>query len=77
LEPDSYWARYQRACILARLKRPAEAIKDLKTAVEGANYFLRRIDQEEDFKPLASHPEFKKLLLEAEKLKAKDDEPKQ
>ncbi|HEX5876680.1 MAG TPA: transglutaminase domain-containing protein [Pyrinomonadaceae bacterium] len=58
---------YQRACALARMGRIKEAITALEKAVEldfdQTEYML----EEEDLKPLASLPAFKKLIPEPEK----------
>lgn len=55
-------AYYQRACALARLGRTKEAMTSLEKAVELDFDQLDYMVDEEDLKPLASLPAFKKLL---------------
>ncbi len=55
-------AHYQRACALARLRRLKEAMAALTKSVELDEDQVYFIGEEEDLKPLASLPEFKKLL---------------
>ncbi len=62
-EEDSE-AHYHRACALARLGRKKEAIAALKRAIELDDYEAEDLSGEEDLKPLANLPEFKKLIQE-------------
>jgi tetratricopeptide (TPR) repeat protein len=55
-------AHYERACALARLGRKNEAVAALKRAIELDNDLADLLADEEDLKPLALLPEFKKLL---------------
>ncbi|HJQ68373.1 MAG TPA: transglutaminase domain-containing protein [Blastocatellia bacterium] len=65
-EEDSE-AHYHRACALARLGRKKEAIAALKRAIE-IDEFLTVDLSEEDLKPLATLPEFKKLVQESQEV---------
>ena len=56
-------AHYERACSLARLGRTRDAITAIKRAVELGSYYGSFIANEKDLKSLASHPEFKKLVV--------------
>ncbi|HEY2963910.1 MAG TPA: transglutaminase domain-containing protein [Pyrinomonadaceae bacterium] len=62
LEPDYTEGYYERACALARLRRFKEAIVALTKSVELDDMQVEYLADEEDLKPLASLPEFKKLL---------------
>jgi Flp pilus assembly protein TadD len=55
-------AYYQKACILARLGRIKEAMTALTKSVELNDAQVYYIEDEEDLKPLAALPEFKKLI---------------
>jgi tetratricopeptide (TPR) repeat protein len=68
LGADDSEGYYQRACALARLGRRNEAMAALKRAVELDEDLSDSLADEEDLKPLASLPEFKKLL-------PKEDQP--
>ncbi len=72
-EKDSE-AYYGRACALAQLHRPAEAIAALKKALEldDESYISEEIENEADLKPLTALSGFKKLI---EELKKSEDEP--
>jgi Flp pilus assembly protein TadD len=67
LDPEDSEAHYQRACALARLRRLNEAMAALTKSVELDQEQTLFIGEEEDLKPLASLPEFKKLLPAPEK----------
>jgi tetratricopeptide (TPR) repeat protein len=58
-------AHYQRACALARLGRKPAALAALKRAIELDEEYQEDLKDEEDLKPLAASPEFKKLLTPA------------
>jgi tetratricopeptide (TPR) repeat protein len=60
-------AHYQRACALARLRRLPDAMAALTKSVALDPDQAMYLEDEEDLKPLASLPEFKKLLPAAEK----------
>jgi tetratricopeptide (TPR) repeat protein len=62
LSSDDADAHYQRACVLARLGRRSEAIAALKRALELDEDMIESLEEEEDLKPLANLPEFRKLL---------------
>ncbi|HKS09952.1 MAG TPA: transglutaminase domain-containing protein [Pyrinomonadaceae bacterium] len=55
-------AYYEKACVLARLGRLKEAVAALTKSIELDGDQAYFIEEEEDLKPLASLPEFKKLL---------------
>lgn len=58
---------YERACALARLGRRNEAVVALKRALELDEDIADSLEDEEDLKPLATLPEFKKLLPKRER----------
>lgn len=70
-------AYYGRACALAQLRRPAEAIAALKKALEldDESYTSEELENEADLKPLAALPGFKKLIEEMKKSEATENEP--
>jgi tetratricopeptide (TPR) repeat protein len=70
LEDKNIAAHYRRATVLARLGRKPEAMAALEKAIELDSVVLTSIADEEDFKSLRPLPAFKKLLADAEKLKA-------
>lgn len=55
-------AHYHRACALARLGRKKEAMAALKRSIELDDFMGEDLGEEEDLKPLANLPEFKKLV---------------
>ncbi len=57
---------YQRACALARMGRIKEAMASLEKAVELDAFQAEYAAKEEDLKPLAALPAFKKLLPKPE-----------
>ena len=59
-------AHYERACALARLGRRNEALAALKRAIELDEDIADSFEDEEDLKPLATLPEFRKLLPKRE-----------
>lgn len=61
-------AYYQKACVLAQLGRIKEAMAALTKSIELDETQVYYLADEEDLKPLASLPEFKKLLPEPKKL---------
>ncbi|HVF23107.1 MAG TPA: transglutaminase domain-containing protein [Pyrinomonadaceae bacterium] len=67
LDPQDSEGYYQRACALARMRRLKEAMAALSKSVELDEDQSFYIAEEEDLKPLASLPEFKKLLPAPEK----------
>jgi tetratricopeptide (TPR) repeat protein len=62
LDPEDAYGYYERACALARLGRARAAMAALKRAVELDEDLTEALAEEEDLKPLANLPEFKKLL---------------
>jgi tetratricopeptide (TPR) repeat protein len=69
VDPEYSEGYYQRACVQARLGKIKEAMASLEKAVELDSDQLDYIVDEEDLKPLASLPAFKKLLAGAEPVK--------
>lgn len=67
LDAEDSEAYYQKACALARLGRIKEAMAALTKSVELDEDQTMFIAEEEDLKPLASLPAFKKLLPAPEK----------
>lgn len=67
LDVENSEAYYQKACALARLGRLKEAMAALTKSVELDEMQTEYLVDEEDLKPLASLPEFKKLLSPPEK----------
>jgi tetratricopeptide (TPR) repeat protein len=67
-------AHFHRACALAQLRRPQEALSSLKKCIEldDESYSAEDIEAELDLKPLGRLPAFKKLL---EKMKSADQAP--
>jgi Flp pilus assembly protein TadD len=62
LNAEDSEAYYQKACVLARLGRIKEAMAALTKSVELDDSQVYYLKDEEDLKPLAGLPEFKKLL---------------
>jgi len=62
LDAEDSEAYYQKACALARLGRSKEAMAALTKSIELDETQVYYLADEEDLKPLASLPEFKKLL---------------
>jgi Tfp pilus assembly protein PilF len=76
LEEKDAVAYYGRACALAQLRRPAEAIAALKKVLElDIEYTSEEIEEEADLKPLAAQLGFKKLIEELKKTETEDTEP--
>jgi tetratricopeptide (TPR) repeat protein len=71
LDKENGDAYYQRACVYAHLGRTREALTALNKAIEITPSFAYWLAKEDDFKPIASLPEFKKLV------KVEESEPKQ
>jgi len=67
IEPEDPDAHYERACALARLGRLKEAMSAIQKTLELDPDYATWMGDEADLKPLASLPEFKKLLPEPEK----------
>jgi len=67
-------AHFHKACALAQLRRPAEAIAALRKAIELDEFlvFTDDLESEPDLKPLATQPQFKKLM---EEIKRSDETP--
>ena len=62
IDAEDSTAHYHRACALARLGRKTQAIAALKRAMEIDDELVDSVEDEEDLKPLAQMPEFKKLI---------------
>ena len=62
IDQEDSEAHYHRACALARLGRKKEAIAALKRSIELDEFMGEDLSEEEDLKPLANLPEFKKLV---------------
>jgi len=67
LDNNNGEAHYQRACALARLRRIKEAMAALEKAIELDDTLVLSIEDDDDLKPLASLPAFKKLLPDPDK----------
>jgi tetratricopeptide (TPR) repeat protein len=76
LEPKNGEAHYERACVLTRLGRTSEAIRELTTSIEIQPGRAFSVAHEKDLKGLSSLPAYKKILEDLEKKKAADAEPK-
>ncbi|HXF40123.1 MAG TPA: transglutaminase domain-containing protein [Blastocatellia bacterium] len=70
-------AHFHRACALAQLRRPTEAIAALKKSVEldDESHSADDIENEGDLKPLAVLPAFKKLVAEIKRSEEAPAEP--
>lgn len=77
LEEKDSEAYYGRACALAPLRRPTEAIAALKKALELGEemYTSEDLEEEADLKPLANLPGFKKLIDALKKSETEEAEP--
>jgi tetratricopeptide (TPR) repeat protein len=62
MDEENSVAYFERACALARLARKREALTALKKALELDPEISYLLSYEEDLKPLATMPEFKKLV---------------
>ncbi|HEX5889107.1 MAG TPA: transglutaminase domain-containing protein [Pyrinomonadaceae bacterium] len=62
IDAEDSEAYYQKACALARLGRIKEAMAALTKSVELDEVQAYYLEEEEDLKPLASLPEFKKMI---------------
>jgi tetratricopeptide (TPR) repeat protein len=60
-------AHFERACALTRLGRKNEALAALRRAIALDDELADSLEDEEDLKPLATLPEFKRLLPKPEK----------
>jgi tetratricopeptide (TPR) repeat protein len=67
LDAEDGDAHYNRACALSRLGRKRAALSSLKRAIELDEDWLEYLAEEDDLKPLAQLPEFKKLIPVEEK----------
>jgi Flp pilus assembly protein TadD len=77
LDPKDPEAHFYRACALAQLRRPADAIRALRRTFElnAEWYDADEIEEEPDLKPLASLPSFKKLVAEIRRSEAEQAGP--
>lgn len=62
LRPDNPTAHYNLACSLALKKRPAEALRSLKRAIDLGYRDLDWLLQDPDLEGLKHYPAFKKLI---------------
>jgi len=62
LQPRNPTARYNLACSLALLKRPAEALRALREAVALGYRDLEFMAEDPDLASLRTRPEFRRLL---------------
>jgi tetratricopeptide (TPR) repeat protein len=78
LDADSADAYFHKACALAQLRRPAESIVALKKAIELDEdlMFTEDLEAEEDLKPLARLPAFKKIVKETKEAEQPPDDSK-
>lgn len=67
IDDEDVDAHYHRACALARLGRSQDSIAALKRVIELDEDYAELFAEEEDLKPLARLPQFKKLLPKEEK----------
>ena len=66
LRPSDALAHYNLACSYALLKRPDQAVKTLRRAVELGYRDFRYMREDHDLDSIRHHPQFRKLLLEYE-----------
>jgi tetratricopeptide (TPR) repeat protein len=66
LRPDDPWAHYNLACSYALLKRPDQAIKTLRHAIELGYCDFRYMRQDRDLDSIRRDPRFRQLLREFE-----------
>ena len=66
IDPKDADAQFHRACALAQLRRPTEAVAALRKSFELDDelYSADEIEEEPDLKPLAGLPGFKKFIAE-------------
>lgn len=65
LQPQNATAHYNLACSLALTKRPSDALRSLRRAVDlGYNDFAW-MREDPDLEPLRDHPQFRALLAAA------------
>lgn len=67
IDRENAEAHYERACALARLGRLKDAMSAIQKVLELDPDYATWMEDEADLKPLASLPEFKRLLAEPEK----------
>jgi len=77
IDPTDADAHYQRACALAQLRRPTEAVAALKKAFEldSELYLAEELEQEPDLKPLAAFRAFKKLVADIKRAEEGEEVP--
>jgi tetratricopeptide (TPR) repeat protein len=70
LEAENTDALFERACALAQLKRPVEALGVLRTALEldEEAFMSEDLEKEEALKPLARLPGFKRLVEDVKRV---------
>lgn len=67
LRPDDPLAHYNLACSLALLKKPEQALKTLRRAVELGYRDFRYMREDRDLDSIRHDPRFRQLLREYEK----------
>jgi len=77
IEPEEAEAHFHRACALAQLRRPAEAITALRKSLEldDEEFSAEELEKESDLKPLVALPAFKKLIAEIRRAEEASNEP--
>jgi tetratricopeptide (TPR) repeat protein len=77
IDPKDADAHFHRACALAQLRRPTEAVAALKKSVELADesYSADELEKEPDLKPIAALHAFKKLIEEIRRSEEVQAEP--
>lgn len=77
IAPKDADAHFHRACALAQLRRPTEAVAALKKSVELDDelYSADELEEEPDLKPLARVPAFKKLVAEIRRSEERQAQP--
>src|SRR5512140_2546284 len=64
LQPENATAHYNLACSLALSKRRADALNELRRAVQLGYRDFDWMQQDPDLEPLKKHPDFRQLLQE-------------
>jgi tetratricopeptide (TPR) repeat protein len=77
IDPKDADAQFYRACALAQLRRPIEAVAALKKAIELDDelFTADELEEEADLKPLAGVSAFKKFVAELRRSEQAEAEP--
>jgi tetratricopeptide (TPR) repeat protein len=67
LQPGNPTAHYNLACSLALTKRPGDALRSLRRAVDLGYRDFAWMREDPDLEPLRDHPQFRALLAAASK----------